>query len=104
LTSEFSLEIGGLIFGILIGIFVRLIMRRYNLDRKTFFLKVKLLGIGVVGSFLLAVILSIISTFVFFWIGFLLGYFVVTARKDYIRSQLELISAFARAGTSREKG
>ena len=98
MTSEYSLEIGGLIFGILMGIFVRLIIRRYNWDRKTFFLKVKFLGVGVVGSFLLAVILSIISSFVFFWLGFLLGYFVVTARRDYIRSRLELIRAFAKGG------
>ena len=104
MTSEYSLEIGSLIFGIVAGIIVRLIIRRYNLDRKTFFFKVKLLGIGVVSSFLLSLILSITPSFVFFWIGFPLGYFVVTARKDRITSQLELIRAFARAGTSRVWG
>ena len=71
-----NLEIGILAYGILIGILLARTIRRHGMDWKRFFAVAVFLGGGAVSSFSLDEIFKLSSSsFSFFWIGLLLGFF-----------------------------
>ena len=102
MTAGFGLvEVGISVIGFLIGNHLENTKRRQYRNRKMIFTVLTILGGGSIVSYSLDEIFQVSSlSFVAFWIGLILGYFLTRTHKEILRSRLELFRGFARAGTS----